>query len=157
MDIYCLRIFIAECACKDIRGWISMWISTLGRLVSKNHEYPCWYPSIFGNPCMDLLWVLGPGNLYITLHVLGTFSRYVNRVRLTRLGLSNASWHASKMPRGPLRYASTRRAKPDAAKLSAAAVSGISSDKSCLRYPVLHSVRTALKVEVEKANLKNAV
>jgi len=29
MDIYCLRISIAECSSMDIRAWISMWISTL--------------------------------------------------------------------------------------------------------------------------------
>ena len=31
------------------------------RLTSKNHGYPCGYPWIFGNTCMDMLWILGPG------------------------------------------------------------------------------------------------
>jgi len=43
----------------DIHACMDNW-----RLTSKNHGYPCWYPSIFGNPCMDLLWILGPGMLY---------------------------------------------------------------------------------------------
>jgi len=34
------------------------------RLTPKNHGYPCWYPWIFGNTCMDLLWILGPGFTY---------------------------------------------------------------------------------------------
>jgi len=40
----------------DIHACIDNW-----RLTSKKHGYPCWYPWIFGNPCMDLLWILGPG------------------------------------------------------------------------------------------------
>jgi len=65
MDMYCLRISIAECPCMDIRAWISMWISTLVWIMED------WHPKImdidvdirgiFGNPCMDLLWILGPG------------------------------------------------------------------------------------------------
>jgi len=56
MDICCLRISIAECPCMDIRAFIDNW-----RLTFKNHGYPYWYPWIFGNPCMDLPWILGPG------------------------------------------------------------------------------------------------
>jgi len=65
MDMYCLGISILECPCKDIRAWILMCVSTLVWIVedtSENHGYPCRYPSIFGNnPCMGLLWILGPG------------------------------------------------------------------------------------------------
>jgi len=31
------------------------------RLTSKNHGYSCWYSWVCGNPCMDMLWILGPG------------------------------------------------------------------------------------------------
>jgi len=40
MDIYCFRISIAECPCKDIRAWISMWISTLVWITED------WHPKI---------------------------------------------------------------------------------------------------------------
>ena len=42
----------------DISDCMDNW-----RLTSKYHGYPCRYPWIFGNPCMDLLWILGPGFL----------------------------------------------------------------------------------------------
>jgi len=42
----------------DIHACVDNW-----RPTSKNHGYPCWYPGIFGNPCMALLWILGPGTL----------------------------------------------------------------------------------------------
>ena len=66
VDIYCLRISIVECPCMDICARISMWISMLVWIIEgwhpKNHRYPCWYPWIFINPWMDLLWILGPGH-----------------------------------------------------------------------------------------------
>jgi len=73
MDIHCLRISIAECPCMDTRAWISIWIFMLVWIIedtSKNHRYPCWYPWIFVNPCMDLLWILGPGNRNYPLEIL---------------------------------------------------------------------------------------
>jgi len=41
----------------DIHTCMDNW-----RLTSKNHGYPCWYPWIFENPCVDMLWILGPGS-----------------------------------------------------------------------------------------------
>jgi len=40
MNIYCLRISIAECPCYDIRAWISMWIPTLVWIIKD------WHPKI---------------------------------------------------------------------------------------------------------------
>jgi len=40
MDIYCLRISIAECPSKDIRALISLWISTLVWIIGD------WHPKI---------------------------------------------------------------------------------------------------------------
>ena len=40
MDIYCLRISIAECPCMDIPAWISMWISTVVWIIQD------WHPKI---------------------------------------------------------------------------------------------------------------
>ena len=37
MDIYCLRIFIAECPCMDIPACISIWISTLVWIIEDLH------------------------------------------------------------------------------------------------------------------------
>ena len=37
MDIYCLRVSIAECPCMDIRAWISMWVSTLVWIIEYCH------------------------------------------------------------------------------------------------------------------------
>jgi len=74
MDIYCLLISIAECPCMGIRAWISMWISTLVWIIEDWHPKimdPCWYPWIFGNPCMDLLWILGPGSRWYFRMTLG--------------------------------------------------------------------------------------
>jgi len=55
----CLDINVDIHACMD--NW---------RMTSKNHGYPCWYPWIFGNPCMDLLWILGPGKGAGALHCI---------------------------------------------------------------------------------------
>jgi len=35
------------------------------RLTSKNHRYLWWYSWIFGNPCMDMLWILGRGQSFL--------------------------------------------------------------------------------------------
>jgi len=51
----------------DIHAWMDNW-----RLTSKNHGYPCWYPWIFGNPCMDLLWIFGPWYLRLQCWVQPT-------------------------------------------------------------------------------------
>jgi len=61
MDIFCLLISTAECPCMDVRAWTSVWISTLVWIIEdwywhpKIMEYPCWYPWIFWNPCIDLM------------------------------------------------------------------------------------------------------
>jgi len=67
----CLRITIAEYPIHgyprldvyvEIPAWMNIPLCVDNwRLTSKNHGYPCWYPWIFGNPCMDMLWILGPG------------------------------------------------------------------------------------------------
>jgi len=55
----------------DIHAWMYYW-----RLTSKNHGYPCWYPAIFGNRCMDLLWILGSGLFSTVLfHEMGNVPR----------------------------------------------------------------------------------
>jgi len=41
----------------DIHTCMDSW-----RLTSKNHGYLCWYPCVFGNPCMDVLGILGLGH-----------------------------------------------------------------------------------------------
>ena len=71
MDTYCLRISIAECPWMDIPVWISMLISTLLWIIEdwhKNNGYPCWYPWTFGNPCMDMLWILSDQGYQTALH-----------------------------------------------------------------------------------------
>jgi len=47
----CLDINVDIHTCMD--NWRVTW---------ENHGYPCWHPWIFWNPCMDVLWILGPGN-----------------------------------------------------------------------------------------------
>jgi len=46
MDINCLRISIAGCPRKDIRAWISMWVSTLVWIIC---SWPLRYPGAFVN------------------------------------------------------------------------------------------------------------
>jgi len=65
INIYCSRITTAEYPihrypCLDINVEIHTCVNNW-RLTFKIHGYPCWYPWIFGNPCTDMLWILGPG------------------------------------------------------------------------------------------------
>jgi len=63
-----LRISIAECPFMDIPAWVSMWIFTLVWILKDNIQkswISCWYPWIFGNPCLDMLWILGPGKCFL--------------------------------------------------------------------------------------------
>jgi len=64
IDIYYLRISITECPC--MHCWYQWkhphsYCMDNWRLTSKYHWYSYWYPWIVGNPCMDMLWILGPG------------------------------------------------------------------------------------------------
>ena len=60
-DIHC-RMFLHGYPCLDINVDIHTFMYNW-RLTSENHGYPCWYLRIFGNPCMDMLWTLGPGEV----------------------------------------------------------------------------------------------
>jgi len=53
----------------DIHTYLDNW-----RLTSKNHEYPYWYPWIFWYPCMDMLWILGPGHSTVSWENLCWYS-----------------------------------------------------------------------------------
>jgi len=97
MDIYCLQVSIEECLCMDIRAWISLWISTLVWIIedtSKNYGYLYWYPRIFGNPFIDMLWILGPGKVSYYLKQLFTVSSW----SIFCLQPSNVTVNCSKNP-----------------------------------------------------------
>jgi len=97
-----IRTSIDECPCMNIPAWISMWISNLACIIKDWHlktidiHMDNW---IFGNPFIDMLWILEPGlgnvfffcvmlgNLYIACRsvIINSPRKFISRIVLKLL------------------------------------------------------------------------